>query len=77
MAGNIDAKLKKVKQQGYKAAKENKIFPRELQNTGGLWEDAQLYDRKTRQGQNYWQGHMRDHAKAYEEAFGKKNNKKR
>ena len=72
MAGSIREKQKMVREQGYKAAKQNKIFPRELQNAGDLWEDAQLYDRKTRQGQNNRQAHMRDHAKAYEEAFGKK-----
>jgi hypothetical protein len=60
MAGNIDDKLKKVKKQGYKAAKENKIFPRELQNAGeDRWEDAKLYSMNTRQGQNYWQDHMK------------------
>ena len=72
----IDDRLKKVKQQGYKAAKENKIFPRELQNTNGLWEDAELYDRKTRQGQEHNRQHMKNYIKAYEEAFGKKNKKK-
>lgn len=61
MAGSMDDKLKKVRQQGYKAAKENKIFPRELQNTtNGSWEDAKLYSKNTRQGQTYWQGHMKD-----------------
>lgn len=57
---DIGTKLNKAKQQGYKAAKENKIFPRELQNTtNGSWEDAKLYDKNTRQGQNYWQDHMK------------------
>ena len=61
MAGSIREKQKKVREQGYKAAKENKIFPRELQNTtNGSWEDAKLYSKNTRQGQNYWQGHMKD-----------------
>lgn len=64
MAG-IREKQKRVTEQGYAAARQNKIFPRELQNTtNGSWEDAKLYSMNTRQGQNYWQGHMKDYAQA-------------
>ena len=60
MAGNIREKQKKVREQGYKAAREDKLFPRELQNVeGDRWEDAKVYGKNTRQGQNYWQGHMK------------------
>lgn len=60
----IRKKQKKVQEQGYAAARQNKIFPRELQNTtNGSWEDAKLYSMNTRQGQNYWQGHMKDMSK--------------
>ena len=76
MAGNIDSKLKKVKQQGYRAARQNKIQPRELSNVqGDRWEDAKVYSRDTRQGQNYNRQHMKEYAQAYEAAFGKKKKK--
>ena len=64
MAGNnIREKQKKVREMGYKAAREDKLYPRELQNVqGDRWEDAKVYGQNTRQGQNYWQNHMKEMA---------------
>ena len=55
-------KRSKVRAQGYSAARQGKIYPRELQNTADdSWEDAKIYDRNTRQGQNYAQRHMKEY----------------
>ena len=51
----------KTRAQGYSAARQGKIYPRGLQNTiEDTWEDAKVYDKNTRQGQNYWRKHMKD-----------------
>lgn len=53
----------KVRRQGYSAARQGKIYPRELQNTAkDTWEDAKVYGTDTRQGQNYWRDHMKSRA---------------
>ena len=64
MAGNdIRKKQKRVTDQGYSAARQNKIQPWELNNVpGDRWEDAKVYSRETRQGQNYAQGRMQEDA---------------
>lgn len=68
MAG-IREKQKRVTEQGYAAAKKDHgIYPRELQNVpGDRWEDAKVYNKNTRQGQNYWQDHMKNYPKYYGE----------
>lgn len=56
----IERKRRQVRKQGYAAAKkDNGIYPRELQNVpGDRWEDAKVYNKNTRQGQNYWRDHL-------------------
>ena len=68
MAGDIRSKQKKVREMGYKAAREDKLFPRELQNTReDDWEDAKIYGMNTRQGQNHWQRHMKSYGETLKE----------
>ena len=78
MAGNIKQKQKEVTRNGYKAARENKLFPRELQNSD-KWEDAQLgtYGAKntTRQQQNFSREHMMGHSKAIADLANSKRQK--
>ena len=53
----------KVRRQGYSAARQGKIYPRELQNVpGDRWEDAKVYGTDTRQGQNHWRDHLKSRA---------------
>lgn len=60
---DFKSRAKKVRQQGYSAARQGKILPRQLQNTAkDTWEDAKVYGTDTRQGQNYWRDHMKSRA---------------
>lgn len=78
MAEPIRQKQKRVREQGYAAARQGKIYPRELQNTReDDWEDAKIYSMNTRQGQNYWQGHMQDRGEELKRIQEEKRKKKR
>ena len=75
----IENKRRKVRKQGLAAAKNGTLFPRELQNVpGDRWEDAKVYSKQTRQGQNYWQDHMKSYPESYDEwAKGKQGREER
>ena len=69
MADNIREKQKKVLEQGYRAAKSDRLYPRELQNVSGdRWEDAKIgtYGAKntTRQQSNFSREHMTEYGQA-------------
>ena len=62
---DFDQRLSKARRQGYSAARQDKIYPRELQNTpGDRWEDAKVYGTDTRQGQNHRREHMKSMSNA-------------
>lgn len=62
---DFKSRARKVRQQGYSAAKQGKIYPRQLQNTAeDDWEDAKVYGKNTRQGQNHWRNHMKSMSNA-------------
>ena len=62
-SSDFDRRLSRVRQQGYSAARQGKIYPRELQNVpGDRWEDAKVYGTDTRQGQNHWRDHLKSRA---------------
>lgn len=64
-SGNdIRSKQKKVRQQGYRAAQDDKFYPYQLRYGNDSWEDAKNYNRKNWSGSRYWQQHMIDYANA-------------
>lgn len=66
----IERKRRQVRKQGLAAAKNGTLFPRELQNVpGDRWEDAKVYSKQTRQGQNYWMDHMKSYPESYEKTM--------
>ena len=78
MAGNnIREKVKRVKEQGYRSAREDRLYPRELQNMPeGQWDDAKVYGSKTRQGQNNRQDYVKWHGEYLTERQRNKNTPK-
>lgn len=67
MAGkkeDIRSKQRRIIEQGFSAARQNKIQPRELSNVqGDRWEDAKVYSTQTRQGQNYRRERMKENSR--------------
>lgn len=71
MAGKEDIreKQKRVREQGYRAAKEDKLYPYELRTVeGDRWEDAKNYSRQNWKGSEYWRNNLTESAKAKAES---------
>ena len=77
-AKSFNERLAKTRAQSYSAARQGKIYPRATQfsEDENYWEDAKVYDKNTRQGQNYWRQHMKDLGKARAEMAERKRKSK-
>ena len=67
MSNALEDKLKKLRVQGKSAEEQGKIIPRELLPRGvpdrqDKWEVGNVYDRNTRQGQNYAHKYIKNRA---------------